>query len=86
MAYSLPWLNVGVIQPNSPDNPRQMSKHKGFWTKPRKDIPSRLHGILAVFVLMILITGGWYTIALFAAIALGGVFAFLLYRSRRGEL
>ena len=63
-----------------------MSKHKGFWTKPRKDIPSRLHGTLAVAVIIALMTGGWYTIALLAAIALGGVFAFLLYRSGRGEL
>ena len=49
-------------------------------------MPSRLQGTLAVAIIVALIIGGWYTIALLAAIAMGGLIALFLYNSRHGEL
>lgn len=58
-----------------------MGKTKGFWTKPRKEIP-RAYLILATLIVVALTMGGLYTVALVAAIALGALVAVYLRYSR----
>jgi len=42
--------------------------------------------LLVPLILTALVTGGWYSVAFLAAIALGTVIALILYRQRNGEL
>jgi hypothetical protein len=63
-------------------------KSKGFWTKPRKDIPLiRLYVLLGVSIIVSLVMApAWVLKVLVAAVVLGIVIAVFLRLSRKDQL